>query len=206
MRGKSFAIFIHDNLQCFTLNSPCHDDLVVVVTYNNISQASLTYRSFQLIPLQLRSSWSNGNTSLRLVTHLKDQTNSQNHGQNKSEDEPEEKMELDRDVNLLAGFASVLRVVRLGTLAVVAVRGHAQDTLSMLTASVRAGLTIDLGLEASRASGGGQGPLPVVGAALSPVAVLVRKEFRSLVGAGLNQNDGSGIGLVDLLEFWDEGL
>lgn len=116
-------------------------------------------------------------------------------------------MELDRDINLVAGRATVLSVVDPLALAVVAAGRCAQHTPAVLVAVVGAGLALGLGDEAGTA--GRQGALHLVGAVSAVKSCgggVGSEHLGALAGGGGDQEDGGGVGLVDLLKLWDEGL
>ncbi len=157
-----------------------------------------------LIPLQLRSSGSNRHTSLGFITHLQEQANGQTDSQDEPQHKPEEQMELNRNVNLLAGLASILSVVDHGALAVEAIGGLAEDAHSMLTASIGVSLAVFLCCKA--ATGQWQGALLMSSRQERVGRRLFREQLGSLAGVGCYQEHGDGISLVDLLKLGKEGL
>lgn len=111
-------------------------------------------------------------------------------------------MELDRDIDLVTGLASVLCVVDLGALAVVAVGSHTEDASSLLAASVGVGLAFGLRGEAVTCSW--QSALEDI--SRCGALLLCREQLRSLTSVGGHQEDGCGVGLVNLLKFGNESL
>lgn len=160
-----------------------------------------------LISLELRTRRADWHPSLRLVAHLHDQPHSHGDCQNQSQHQPEEQVELDRDIDLVAGWAPVLGGVDLHALAVVAVGRGAQHTPATLVAAVGVGLAFGLGHEARAA--GGQGALHlvgVVGALFLGGGSFGSKHLGALASGGCDHKDSGGVGLVDLLKLWDESL
>lgn len=116
-------------------------------------------------------------------------------------------MELNRDINLVTGGPTVLGVIDLLALAVVAVGCRAEHTSAVLVAAVGAGLAVGLGREAGAARR--QSAFHLVGAAGAVQSCgggLGSKHLGALASGGGDQEDGGGVGLVDLLKLWDEGL
>jgi hypothetical protein len=152
-----------------------------------------------LISLQLSPCGSDGDTALGLVTHLQDQTNGKGNSKEESQAKPEEEVELDREIDLVTVLATVLGVVDLGALAVVAVGGLTENTGSLLAASSSVGLAVGLGLETVSCSW--QSALENITRCRA-----LREHFRSLTSVGGHQEDGRGVGLVNLLKLGKEGL